>query len=205
MSVKVYVEDGGEGKSLKISLRKGFNQFLKRAGLELKMPNIVGCGSRDSAYNNFRNRLADNGGNALLLVDAEEPLKAPDPWEHLSLRDQWHRPERATSDHCHLMVQTMESWFLADPDALKEYYGRGFREQALHGNPQVEKVLKGDVYERLKLATQGTKKGFYDKGKHSFEILEELDPSKVTSASPFAKRFIDTLLNWDQEQATPRR
>ena len=38
-----------------------------------------------------------------------------------------------------------------------------------------------------------TRKGRYDKGSHSFEIIAMIDPQKVTDASPYAKRFIETL------------
>ena len=34
----------------------------------------------------------------------------------------------------------------------------------------------------------------YDKGRHSFVIIEKIDPKKVTDASPYAKRFVETLV-----------
>ena len=36
-------------------------------------------------------------------------------------------------------------------------------------------------------------KGAYRKGRHSFDLLGGLDPSKVMEASPHARRFIDAL------------
>ena len=91
------------------------------------------------------------------------------------------------------MVQAMESWFLADRSALEEYYGQGFQETALPSNPQIEQVPKGDVLHGIRRATDSTTKGRYDKGSHSFEILATIDPSKVTSASPLARRLVETL------------
>ena len=133
----------------------------------------------------------------MLLVDAEGPVSAPataaQPWQHLQARDGWERPPRATDGQCHLMVQVMESWFLADREALGAYYGQGFRAGSLPQNPNVEQVAKDDVLNRLEQATRDTNKGRYNKGKHSFDLLERLVPSKVTNASPYAKRFIDAL------------
>ena len=91
------------------------------------------------------------------------------------------------------MVQVMESWFLADADAVESYYGAAFRKQALPRNPNVEQVPKEDVLRDLDRAARGTQKGGYSKGKHGFEILDRLDPDKVRAASPYANRFLGTL------------
>jgi hypothetical protein len=57
------------------------------------------------------------------------------------------------------MVEIMESWFLADLAALKRHYDGGFQESALRGDPNVERIPKADVLERLKRATRATKAG----------------------------------------------
>ena len=93
------------------------------------------------------------------------------------------------------MVQVMESWFLADRPALQEFYGQRFRSQALPGNQNIEQVPKQDVLNGLRQASRATPKGAYDKGAHSFKILEILDPAKVTATSLYARRFVQTLLD----------
>ena len=90
------------------------------------------------------------------------------------------------------MVEFMESWFLADHEALKAFYGQGFHESALPRNPQVEQVSKRDIENDLQSATKDTSKGPYRK-KHSFKILGKLNHEKVMNASPYAKRFIEAL------------
>ena len=92
------------------------------------------------------------------------------------------------------MVQVMESWFLADKDALEAYFGQGFRRQALPANPNVEQVSKQDVERGLERASDGTGKGRYRKGADSFGILERLDPAKVREGSCYAERFVQALL-----------
>lgn len=170
------------------------------------MPQIVASGSRRNAYEDFETRhrnAAKKDEIALLLVDAEAPVKKAEPWEHLKDRDGWDRPEGATDDQCHLMVQAMESWFLADRTTLVEHYGQRFQESALPANPQIEQIAKNDVVNGLIRASRSTTKGSYDKGRHSFEILEKIDPEKVTDVSPYAKRFIETLFKLAEIQ-TPK-
>ena len=197
MSVTLYVEGGGDEEKLKRECRKGFRVFLENAGLKGKMPSIVACGGRDNAYARFKAQFIGNNEKFMLLVDAEASVPAPataaQPWQHLQDRDGWQRPPGATDGQCHLMVQTMESWFLADREALSTYYGQGFRGNALPANPHIEQIPKQDVDTGLQSATRDTTKGSYDKGRDSFEILGRLDPAKVTNASPYAKRFIDAL------------
>ena len=93
------------------------------------------------------------------------------------------------------MVQCMEAWFLADREALASHYGHDFNEDSLPRQVEVEHVSKQDIERGLNMATQQCKSGRYHKGRHSFAILAELNPGKVTAASPHAKRLIDTLLD----------
>lgn len=194
MSIKLYVEGGGDSKSLRTACREGFGAFIEKAGLSGRMPRIVACGGRDKAYDKFKIAHANQDGISLLLVDAERPVEQAGTWEHLQgAPDEWPRPAGATDDQCHLMVQIMESWFLADRDALREFYSQGYRENALPQNPQIERVAKDDVLDGLDRAARSTSKRGYDKGSHSFEILARLDPEKVQNSSPHAKRFVEVL------------
>lgn len=191
--VKLYVEGGGDAKSQKSRLRQGFRQFLEQAGLQGKMPGIVACGPRDTAYDRFGLAHVHSDTIAILVVDSEGPVTASQPWKHLKNRDGWHRPPGAQEDQCHLMVQVMEAWFLADRKALSAYYGKGFRAGALPKRKDIENVLKADIFRGLKQATRNTTKGPYDKGSHGFAIIGKLSPDKVQKSSPYAKRLVDTL------------
>lgn len=193
MSIKVYVEGGGKEKNLRYECRKGFNGFLEKAGLQGKMPQVIACGDRGKAYNYFKDAL-ENGELALLLVDSEGPVpKDISPWQYLHDNDKWNKPNEATEDQCHFMVQLMESWFLADKETLMNYYGQEFHANALSNNPNIEHISKQDVLNGLNRATKNTQKGKYNKGSHSFKILAQIDPEKVQRASPYAKRLITIL------------
>jgi len=196
--IKIYVEGGGDTHELRRQFRSGMSEFLKKLKLDI-MPAIVACGGREQTFDRFSTAIKQ-GKNAFLLVDSEEAVAREyqgKPWQHLKKRDNWDQPVGTTDEQCHLMVQCMESWFLADKDAVANYFGQGFNEK--HFPPQgqnVEVIAKDQVDEKLANATRTCQKGPYNKGKHSFAILGLIDPDQVKLASPWAKRFFD-MLNHD--------
>lgn len=182
MNVKVYVEGGGDhNKALEASCRRGFSLFFQRAGLKDRMPRVVACGGRHSTYESFRNSHANAGEGDLpiLLVDSEAPVLEADPWEHVGHRqgDRWKRPERASVDQIHLMVQAMEAWFHADKGELYRYYGQGFRPAALSPRTDIESIPKADLFDGMQRATRDCQKGEYSKGKDS-RFSPESTPQK---------------------------
>ena len=169
-----------------------FGTFLEKAGSARETFQVIACGGRGDAYGKF-SRDAQKGLPAILLVDSEGPVTAHSPWQHLQATDGWQRPSGVTDDQCHLMVEVMESWFVADSGALASFYGQGFQGQALPATTNVEQIPKKDVLNGLQRATRNTAKGTYAKGRHAFNILETLDPTKVRSASHYAERLIQAL------------
>ncbi len=193
--VKLFVEGGGDSDALKTECRQAFTKLLERAGVKGRMPRVVACGARRNAFEQFCTALEGKGDLAILLVDAESAVTHKSPWDHVATRegDKWVRPKGATEEQLHLMVECMESWFLADPRALAAFYGRGFHASKLPtGKP--ESLSKADLYSKLKEATKDTKtKGSYGKGAHSFKLLATLDPSLVAAACPWAAKFFESL------------
>jgi len=197
--VKIFVEGGGNKTSDQRAFRRGFSKFIERANFTGRMPQFIPCGGRDLAYREFEYAIQNNQ-RAFLLVDSETPIKEEHqsaPWQHLAQRDgdtHWKNPVPSGDIECHFMVVVMESWFLADRAALSQFYGNGFKENKLPPEDRkIETLCKDEIYKALKNATKGTTKGEYDKGKHSFQLLEKIDPQKVIEKSPWAKRFIECL------------
>lgn len=197
--VRIYVEGGGDGKNQKALLKQGFNQFLqslKELAKSKKIKcEIIICGSRNNAFRDFQNALESHPeAFNVLLVDAEAPVKKLDcPWEHLKIRDNWDKPSGVDDSQCHLMVQTMEAWFIADVETLKKFYGKDFKENAIPKNSNVETVEKDRLEPSLKAATANTTKGEYQKIKHASKLLELLDVGRVRQASPHCDRLFTTL------------
>ena len=197
MKIKIYVESGGERKDsklLKIQCRKAFSKFFEKAGFIGRMPSIIACGSRDQAFRDFKLALSSSNDSwPVLLVDSESAVKSDSAWDHLKIRDKWARPKAAADEQVHLMVQCMESWFMADKQSLENYFGKGFNSSALPRNPNIEEIPKQDLFRSLKSATANCQKGGYHKGKHAFVILEGLNPHMIRQASLFAERLIQVL------------
>lgn len=204
--VFVYAEGGGSGAdsaALQAEFRQAFADFFSKTVLgKTRRPRVVSCGGREQAFDAFKTARAQ-GKNALLLVDSEDPVSAAhqppppgnwQPWAHLKQQANWNQTPGSSDDDCHMMVQCMESWFLADAAALSEFFGNGFNNAVLPANQNIEQLLKPDVYQALEQATKSCKtKVGYSKGAHSFKLLSKIDPEKVMAASPWAKRFIDEL------------
>jgi hypothetical protein len=191
--VKIYIEGGECHES---EFRKAFKEFFKKAGLTGQLPKVVVGKGRDMTLDKYRTAI-NNNENAMLLVDSEAPVSAENsngfhPWAHLCERDGWEQPAGSDNESCHLMVQCMESWFLADVPALEQYYGAGFRARLLE-NLDVEMTAKEDVYTKLRQATRNTKKGQYHKGHYSFDILASINPDEVVNKSPWAQRLIQSI------------
>lgn len=203
--MKLFVEGGGSSTALKSECREGFKNFITKAGIE-KRPRIVACGSRSEAYDDFITAIKNNE-DAVLLVDSEASLSddcqdGDDktkwlPWKHLGKRegDIWAKPKASDDIDCHMMVEVMENWFLADRAALITFFGHGFKEGKLPAAERaIEGIPKSEVYRSLRDATADCRaKAPYGKGAHSFKILASLDPGLVAKASPWAARFLDAL------------
>ena len=198
MNVKVYVEGGGDRAELKTKCRQGFSTFFGKTELAGQMPRVISCGTRQKTYDKFCTALtnATNDDFIVLLVDSEGPVVTDTPWRHLKNCANWDTPPSATDDNAHLMVRCMEAWFMADKEALAEFFGTGFNEGSLPARPDVEGISKDDINNGLRMATcQCKPKGEYHKGRHSFAILGQLNPKKVFEASPYAQRLVTTLLD----------
>jgi hypothetical protein len=186
-----------DSKNTKGLLRQGFSNFFnpikeivrsKKIGWE-----IVICGSRNNAFRDFKNALESHpDAFIILLVDSEGSVKQT-PWEHLKSRDNWDAPG-VDDTHCHLMVQAMEAWFIADIETLKKFYGRGFRENSIPKNEDVETIEKDSLEPNLKAATRDTKtKGEYHKIQHAYQLLGMVNVDLVRSASPHCNRLFTTI------------
>ncbi|MBI2318589.1 MAG: DUF4276 family protein [Betaproteobacteria bacterium] len=131
------------------------------------------------------------------LQDGDEDRQAgriPDAWEHLANRDRWVRPQDAEDDRAQLMVQCMETWCVADHQALRTFFGQGLNERALPPLVDLEARPKDDVQAALDNATRDCERDrAYRKGRRSFELLAALDPAELEKHLPHFVRLCDCL------------
>lgn len=195
VTTKIYIEGGGEGQLLDTLFRRAWSAFFGAAGFVGRMPRVVRGEGRQQAFDSFEAAVKSGrpGQVPLLLVDSEDAVAAGHGvWQHLKARDNWERPAGATEAQAFLMVCVMETWFLADLDMLRRYFGPALRENHIHKWPALEDVPKPTVLSALEQATAGCRKR-YAKGKVSFELLANLNPPVVETACPHAKALLDRL------------
>ncbi len=172
--VRIHVEGGGNGPEGKDQLRRGFGQFFGTLYDAARSKRVkirtIACGSRGATFDRFSQALIDYPQSFnVLLVDSEEPVNKGRR-EHLIARDGW--PLGGTPEEkCHLMVQVMETWLIADTDALRRFYGQGFNANPIPNPANLESVDKSRVLAALREATRKTQKGEYGKIKHGSGLL----------------------------------
>ena len=198
MNVAIYMEGGGPRAGSRAELRQGMDEFLAEVKEACRARSwnwrLVCCGARKEAYKRFRNARANrDAGIVVLLVDSEGPVGVSTSAGHLAARDGWDL-DGVDDDFVHLMVQTMEAWIVADPDALGAYYGRDFRKNALPRQQNLEDVSKRDVAKALDRATRHSQKGRYHKIRHARHLLQRIDPAAVRRRCRHCARMFEILL-----------
>ena len=191
MSATLYLEGGATGpdsKELKIRCREGFRKLLEKCGYgELRrMPHLVACGSRHTAFDDFKTALAAraNDDYVALWIDSEDPMaNIETSWAHLRARDNWAQPASATDDQVLFMTTCMETLIIADHAALKRHYGTELQTTALPRLVNLENRQRHDVQDKLVHATRNCTNA-YAKGKRSFEILAKLAPATLEAHLP---------------------
>ncbi len=185
--VRVYIEGGSTGQTADSDFRRGWKKFLGELhdlarGQGFHSLEVVRCKGRVNAFARFSKYHWDHPDDlCVLLVDSE--CNVPDGqgvWETVSERegDGWVKPAWASESHLFLMVPFVETWLVADPDALASYFGQGFRPLELPGLTNLEERSKDDLERRLKRATAAALRGPYRHGLAHL-IIEKVNPDRV--------------------------
>lgn len=206
--IRIYVEGGGDRSDTKALFREGMSQFLSQLRELARSKHIrwsiIACGSRNSAFENFCNALSSHAAAFnVLLVDSEASVTALTTTAHLENRDGWSMTGIA-EEQCHLMVEVMENWFLADVDALEQYYGQRFNRSAIPRNQNVEKIAKATVETSLNNATRSTQKGTYHKIQHGTQLLAKVNSAIVRDRAPYCDRLFTKLAGQIEPSPPPQ-
>jgi hypothetical protein len=171
------------------ALREGFRVFLSGLATALgRQPRLIAGAA--TAIADFLTGLRKHPDALnILLIDSERP----DDGKLFESICQPQGVHLRSKNRVFWMVQCMEAWFLADAEALRQYYGKDFRENAVRLNPEVEEIPKKDVFEALRTATKDTSKGRYHKTKHAPSLLKLIDPALAKQASAHCRRIFDRV------------
>ncbi len=190
----LYIE-GGESKEDQIRCRQGFRKLLENAGFIGRMPRLSACGSRTSAFSDFKTayKKASSEDYVAMLIDSEDPVEdLKKTWDHLKTRDQWDKPEGVDDNQVLLMTTCMETWIVADRETLKSHYGHQLRENSLPPLHELEHRNRHEVHQKLVTATKECTNA-YKKGKRSFELLGYLNPEVLAQHLPSFNRLKQIL------------
>jgi len=200
--VRIYVEGGGDSKELQARCREGFRKLLINSGFKDRMPGFRACGGRNKTFDMFQTSLIDGSREySLLLVDSEDPVidqdLSPDSsiaWNHLFQRDAWIKPRNASNNQAQLMATCMESWIMADHQAIISFFGQRTLRNSLLPLLNLESRHRKEVQATLEHATSDCGRGReYKKGKRSFQLLGRLDPYILKANLGHFNRLITTL------------
>jgi hypothetical protein len=196
MEIAIYFEGGGTSAETKAALRLGMSAFLKplvQLARERRYRwSITSCGSRNQTVKAFLDALEQEPDKWNLLVVDSESLVQSTPREHLVQHDKWNLAS-VEEDQVHLMAQCMETWLVADPEALAEYYKQEFNANALPKRTNLEEEPKDDIYAALEAATRQTRKGKYGKIKDGSELLKRVNCSKTRTRCAHCDRLFTVL------------
>jgi len=199
VNITIYLEGGGDSKELHSRCRKGFRILLENCGFRGNMPKLCSCGGRESAFQDFQIAHAKKSQSdyVAMLIDSEDILTDLNAtWNHLKKRDVWDKPPGSENDQVLFMTTCMETWIVADRDALAEHYGSDLQESALPSLFNLESRSRQEINDSLSHATRYCSNA-YKKGKRSFYVLEKLSPNKLELHLPsFArvKRILENRL-----------
>ena len=211
MSAHLYIE-GAESKEDQIRCREGFRKLLEKIVGEIevrgelkdkpfagRMPRLTACGGRNSVFDDFKtaHKNAKVGHFVAMLIDSEDPVAdEKKTWAHLKTRDNWDKPNGATDEQVLFMRTCMETWIVADRATLRKHYGHMLQENALPPTNDLEDRQRSDVHDKLARATQVCSNA-YRKGKRSFVVVGELNPTALEPLLPSfvrAKRILNEKL-----------
>jgi len=183
MEIRIYFEGAKP-------LRGGFKSFFRELSDAAKEANCeIAFIASKNGPTDFQKamRTHPNAWN-ILLKDTEGPLTA----EAASLCQKLGIPTQLVGN-VYWMVELMESWFLADSEALAQYYGREFLANAIGNTANVENIPKAEVLDRLKRATRNTGKGEYHKTAYAPFLLERIDADRVRARAQNCRKVFDQV------------
>jgi len=198
VKIKLYIEGGGDSALQDTLFREGWQTFFQKAGLGGRMPKTFRGSSRNDTFDAYKTavRVKKSDELPIMLVDSENLVSTGrNEWAHLKECDGWEQPLNSSDDDVFMMVCCMETWFLADLEALKKFFHDCWRDNALPQWPNLEAIPKETIFEKLALATADCGRKAYSKGKRSFEILKVIDPKIIEAKCPGAKRLLERLRN----------
>ena len=165
----LFIEGGSE--TTNGDLRQGFSKLFEKL-VPGHLPKIILGNGKSQAIQKFLKN--QQHGVALLLVD----LDGADETKEADLQKNGLLLE---IDKVFYMIQEMETWFIAQPEVLNDYFGIDdqTKKQVSDKLPKRRPIEIPNPKEVLKTATKESKRGKYHEIKHGVELLKRLEVGKL--------------------------
>ena len=183
--------------NLRPGFHKLFEHHVERTRRQRVRFKLIAGGSRAEAVKDFLRSCTSQPSNLnLLLVDSEEAV--PDTASAIqSLRDEsfWDGSAACVDDQINFMVQAMEAWFIADPQALVKHFGHDFNSNVLPSPQNAEKTLPKDMTAAIRrgLGRGGSRRRDYDKVTDGLKLLQLIEETRVSQHCPHFRRLMNFL------------
>ena len=147
VSVRVFVEGGGDQNRTKTACRKAFHVFFEKLLGNRPKPRIIASGSRDQAYRDFSRSLSDGlddllravgrlGGSCSRWKDSRATLARPRPLDQPA-------PGRASAPDGSMHGSLVP---VGQSNARRVLWTGVQTQSALPQNPHIEEIPKADVF-----------------------------------------------------------
>ena len=183
-------------------LKPGFHSLLgqqvQRARQRRTKFEFIAGGSREKAVKDFLRSCRQSPSNLnVLLVDSEGPVQSRTSWIR-ALRGQsfWDGGVACSDEQVNLMVQSMEAWFIADPQAIARHFSQGYNGNSLPSPQNAERTAPADMLAAISRGIPRDRRGRrrrYDKVTDGAHLLELIDVATIGRHCRHFKRLMDFL------------
>ena len=183
--------------NLRPGFHKLFESHVERAREQRVRFKLIAGGSRTEAIKDFlRSCTAQPSNLNVLLVDSEQAVQdTAAAIRSLRGESYWDDCAACTNDQINFMVQAMEAWFIADPQALIKHFGQNFRSNVLPSpqNAEVTPVRELTAAISNGLRPYSSRRSGYDKVRDGLELLQLIDETTVGKYCRHFSRLMDFL------------
>ena len=156
--MRIIVEGGGPDAPFREGFKSFFLKFVPPTvdGQVVDLAIVRGSNGEEAVKKFAQHRKLYPDALIVLLMDSEGPVPATTSvWPFLTNRGGIVKPDWADETNLYLMVQCVEAWIVADPDALSSHYKSNLNPNKLPKRTKLEEEPKAEIQRKLKLATGG--------------------------------------------------
>ena len=186
-------------KDLRAGFVDLFGNHIERARQKRIRFDMIAGGSNAETVKDFLRSCRRNPSDLnVLLIDSEGPAPSvAEAIRALRSRSYWDANAAPDDGQLNFMVQAMEAWFIADPQAMAGHFGNGFAAGRLPHPQNAESISPNELTDSINQALRsigGRRRKKYDKARDGARLLALIDEATVRQNCPAFGRMTDFLL-----------